>query len=342
MAATILLVAADGFNRSDWKTLLEHHGYKVVAAIDGRAALEECPRSQPDLVLMAGPFPDVSEIEVCRKLKSTPVTRHTPVIMMLPPTDPSDLVQGMLQRRYAREAGADDFWGRPGSKWEALSRIQSILRLKSYIDHQAESVVLSLARSLEAKDPSTEGHSERLVSYGLQLGASIGMSEENLADLRIACLVHDIGKVGVPDSVLLKPGPLNRIEIETMRQHPVVGESICAPLKAFRDALPAIRHHHERMDGSGYPDGLEGEQIPLSARVLQTVDIYDALTTDRPYRKAMRHEWALRVMKSEADHGWIDHSLVNKFANIHDPVCVLPFGSEFFRAIRPVETSALF
>jgi putative two-component system response regulator len=233
--------------------------------------------------------------------------------MMMPSAYSSEMEQG-------KEAGADDFWGRPGSRWEALNRIQSILQLRSYIDRQAESVVISLARSLEAKHRGTEGHSERLVGYALRLGESFDLSEDDLAVLRIACLVHDIGKVAVPDSILFKPGKLNAEEMAIMRQHPVVGESICAPLKSFRDALPVIRHHHERMDGSGYPDGLVGDGIPLGARILQVVDIYDALTTDRPYREALTHEWALSVMASEAHRGWLSASLVNRFSQICETV----------------------
>lgn len=312
MAATILLVDADKANRSDWEGLLGHHGFKVFVADDGNAALEECPRLQPDLVLVGGALVGLTAFEVCRLLKSSPLTRYTPVVMMLPPACESELTW----RSEAHAAGVDDFWGRPGSRWEALDRIQSLLQLKSYIDKQAQSVVLSLARSLEAKDPCTEGHSERLVGYAQQLGDSIGMTEDDLEVLRIACLVHDIGKVAVPDAILSKPGRLDAIELEVMRQHPVVGESICAPLKSFRDALPAIRHHHERMDGSGYPDRLAGEEIPLTARILQVADIYDALTTDRPYRKAMAPEWALAVMMSEAHRGWLDVPLVCKFSQL--------------------------
>jgi putative two-component system response regulator len=309
MAATILLVDPDSANRTDWEALLKNHGYKVFSATNGTAALEEFPRIQPDLVLMAGSLPGLTGFEVCRRLKSGPQTRHTPVVMMLPSADAWQTEQG-------REAGVDDFWGRPASRREALSRVQSILHLKSYIDNQAESVVLSLARSLEAKDPGTEGHSERVVGYALQFAERLGMSEDELSVLRVASLVHDIGKVAVPDSILFKPARLTEDEMSIMRQHPVVGESICAPLKSFRKALPAIRHHHERMDGSGYPDGLVGEQIPLGARILQIVDIYDALTTDRPYRKAMPQEWALAVMMSEAHRGWLDRSLVSKFIQI--------------------------
>jgi putative two-component system response regulator len=323
MAATILLVDADSSNRTDWEALLQNHGYKVFAANNGTAALEECPRIQPDLVLMAGTLPGLSGFEVCRQLKSGPQTWHTPVVMMLPSADAWDMAQG-------REAGVDDFWGHPGSRWEALERIQSLLQLKSYIDNQAESVVLSLARSLEAKDPGTEGHSERLVGYVMQFAERLGTSEDELAVLRLASLVHDIGKVAVPDSILFKPGRLTEDEMTIMRQHPIVGESICAPLKSFRETLPAIRHHHERMDGSGYPDRLRGEQIPLGARLLQIVDIYDALTTDRPYRKAMPREWALAVMMSEAHRGWLDRSLVSKFIQIcHTSSFPMPWEQSF-------------
>ena len=309
MAATILLVDADSSNRSDWEALLQNHGYKVFAANNGTAALKECPRIQPDLVLMASSLPGLTGFEVCRQLKAGPQTRHTPVVMMVPSANAWEMAEGL-------EAGADDFWGWPASKWDALGRVQSILQLKSYIDNQAESVVLSLARSLEAKDPGTEGHSERLVGYVMQFAESLGMSEGDLAMMRLASLVHDIGKVAVPDSILFKPGRLTEGEMEIMRQHPIVSENICAPLKSFREALPVIRHHHERVDGSGYPDCLAGEQIPMGARILQIVDVFDALTTDRPYRKAMPREWALAVMMNEARRGWLDLKLFNKFRHI--------------------------
>jgi putative two-component system response regulator len=154
------------------------------------------------------------------------------------------------------------------------------------------------------------------VQYALQLGESLGLPEHELQELRIACLLHDVGKVGVPDCILLKPGPLDVEEVGIVKQHPVVGENICSPLRSFRGVLPAIRHHHERMDGSGYPDGLRGEQIPVAARVLQVADIYDALTTDRPYRVALTSEEALQILDQEAARGWLDASLVREFSGI--------------------------
>jgi len=194
--------------------------------------------------------------------------------------------------------------------------VQSLLRLKTYIDEQAKAVVLSLARSIEAKHPLMNGHSDRIAKYAVHLGSSVGLPEEELQELRIACLLHDVGKVAVPDEILLKPAALNAEETEIVRQHPVIGESICAPLKSLRRILPVIRHHHERMDGSGYPDGLCGYEIPLMARILQIADIYDALITDRPYRDALSSVEALETLNREAGYGWLDDSLVVKFSQI--------------------------
>src|SRR5216683_5596252 len=159
-------------------------------------------------------------------------------------------------------------------------------------------------------------HSEHLTAYVEQLGESLGFGEEDLQELRIASWLHDIGKIGVPESILLKPGPLNAEERRIMQEHPVIGENICKPLKSLRRILPVIRHHHEKMDGSGYPDGLRGEAIPLKARILQIADIYDALTTNRPYRGALPPEEALQTLYTEAGNGWLDASVVLKFSQI--------------------------
>jgi putative two-component system response regulator len=145
------------------------------------------------------------------------------------------------------------------------------------------------------------------------MGERLGMPEDQIRALRRAGVVHDIGKVAVPDSILLKPGPLTSEELVIIQKHPVVGERICAPLKTFRLVLPIIRHHHEKFDGSGYPDGLVGDAIPLSARVLQLSDVYDALTTDRPYKVAFAPEVALDLMDEECERGWWDRELLAVF-----------------------------
>ena len=186
------------------------------------------------------------------------------------------------------------------------------MRLKRITDEleNAETVLCMLARSIEAKDPYTEGHCDRLSRYTVSLGESIGLSYEECVALRRGGIIHDIGKVAVPEFVLLKPGPLDAGERKIMEEHTIVGEHICAPLKSFRNVLPIIRSHHEKQNGTGYPDHLKGGEIPLTARVLQTVDVYDSLTTNRPYREALSRENALAVMWEETGRGWWDADLV--------------------------------
>lgn len=309
MCPTILLVEVASSESANWKSFLQSQSYEVFTADDGDKALRQCLQLQPDLVLLHDSLPDVDGFELCRRLKEDPLNKLVPVVLVMPTSDSSDILR-------ARTAGAADFWGACTSLGEGLSRVQSLLRLQRYIDEQAKSVVLSLAHSIEAKHPLTEGHSDRMSEYAAQLGERLGLKEEELRDLRIACLLHDIGKVAVPDEILLKPGPLDANEMEVVKQHPAIGEEICAPLKSLRHILPVIRHHHERMDGSGYPDGLRGTEIPLMARILQIADIYDALITDRPYRIALSGDAALEILRCEAMRGWLDSSLVSEFSPI--------------------------
>ncbi len=280
MAATILLVIADQESREDWRQLLAKQGYKIIAIGTGERVSDLCLHLQPDLVLVDDSLPDISGFEVCRRLKADVRHRLTPVILIT-------TFSGDTNPSAARAAGADDVWGPQPTRWEAITRVQTLLQLKSYIDQQAEAVLISLARSIEARDSYTLGHCERLSPLAVRLGKRIGLSQDQCEALRIAGIVHDIGKVVIPDTILLKPGRLSFEEMKVIRQHPIEGERICSPLKSLHRVLPIIRHHHERLDGSGYPDGLSGDKIPLTARVLQTVDIYDALTTDRPYREAL-------------------------------------------------------
>jgi len=313
MNASILVVIADPESRQSWKQLLEDQGYQTVAIATGERVPDICAYLRPDLVFLDASLPDVPGLEVCRRLKNDPRNALTPVVLIAGMSDDPGLssLQG---------AGADDLWGPRPTRWEALTRIQSLLQLKSYIDEQAEAVILSLARTIEARDAYTRGHCERLATLGMQLGLKIGVSREQVEALRLAGIVHDVGKVAVPDAVLLKAGPLIPQEILIIQRHPVEGEHICSPLKSLRRVLPIIRHHHERMDGSGYPDGLRGDAIPLAARILQVVDIYDALTTDRPYREAFSAGEALATLYSEAERGWLDPALVRTFA----PVAAAP------------------
>jgi len=320
MNPTILLVDVASAERENWKAFLEHQKFDVHTAENAESARQLCLRFQPDLVLLHDHLPGVRGHELCRRLKQDPLNQLTPIVLV-------SSAPTLTEREQGLDAGAADFWGKPSSLLDGLGRIESLLRLKSYIDEQAKSVVLSLARSIEAKHSLTNGHSDRLADCALQLGENLGLTEEDLEELRLACLLHDIGKMAVPDRILLKPARLNPQEIEIMRQHPVTGEQICAPLKSLRPILPLIRHHHERIDGTGYPDGLYGDEIPLKVRILQVADVYDALVNDRPYREALSSDEALGILHQEATYGWLDASLVWKFTNICQMGDYLPIRS---------------
>jgi len=308
MSEKILIVDDETGARAALEFLLRREGFEVRDAADGPAAIQECASFRPDLILLDIVMPGMDGFEVCRRIKATPETRLTPVVLITGLTGTEDRIMGI-------NAGADDFLSKPIDLNELLARTRSLLRLKQYTDEleNAEAVLFSLAHSIEARDPYTHGHCERLAEMSARMGERLGVTEEQIKALRRAGVVHDIGKVAVADSILLKPGPLSADEAKTMQKHPVVGERICAPLKTFRLVLPIIRHHHEKHDGTGYPDGLQGEEIPLTARILQLSDVYDALTTDRPYKVAFTPEVALDLMEEEAERGWWDRELFEAF-----------------------------
>ncbi|HUJ93809.1 MAG TPA: HD domain-containing phosphohydrolase [Terriglobales bacterium] len=301
MPATILIADDHESSLLGLEGLLSQQGYQVTTAADGEQALAAFHRSRPDLLLLDINMPKMSGLEVCRAIKGNPETVLVPVVMITALTATKDRVAGI-------EAGADDFLTKPVEREQLLARVRSLLRQKAFTDEleRAEAVLFALARSIEGKDPYTQGHCERLAEYSTKLGEYLGLPAQEIKALSQAGIVHDIGKVSVPDSILLKPGRLTRAERTVMQRHPVVGERICAPLKSFQLVLPIIRHHHEKMDGSGYPDGLKGEEIPLTARVLQVVDVYDALTTERPYKPALPQAEAFEVMRKETRKGWWD------------------------------------
>src|ERR1700687_3257041 len=311
MPATILIADDHESSLLGLEGLLLMEGYKVVTARDGEMALAEFGRAQPDLVLLDVNMPKLRGTEVCRRIKSNPETLLIPVVLITALTATQDRVDGI-------EAGADDFLNKPVKRDQLIARVRSLLRLKAFTDEleRAEAVLFALARSIEGKDPYTQGHCERLADYSVRLGQHMGLPAEDIKALRRAGIVHDIGKVAVPDSILLKPSRLTRNEQMILRLHPVVGERICASLKSFQLVLPIIRHHHEKMNGSGYPDGLRGEQIPLAVRVLQIVDIYDALSTERPYKSALSGAAALDVMRNEVNKGWWDPKVLAAFEEL--------------------------
>jgi cyclic di-GMP phosphodiesterase len=308
MPATILVVDDEPANRYLMEALLEPQGYTVLTAENGEEALESFGKHQPDLLLLDIMMPKMDGIEVCRRLKSHPDTRLTPVVLVSALAALDDRVRGL-------EAGADDFLTKPIERVELMARVRALLNLKAHTDEleRAELVLFALAQSIEGKDSYTGGHCERLSDYSERIGRRVGLPEDQITALRRGGIVHDIGKVAVPDAILLKPGKLTDEEWIVMRQHPVVGERICSPLKSFRLVLPIIRHHHEKMDGSGYPDGLKGEQIPLLSRIMTLSDVYDALTTERPYKAAFTCKEALEMMRIDVEKGWWDPQLFEVF-----------------------------
>jgi putative two-component system response regulator len=305
LKGTILVADDNESIRGPLTELLRLNYYRVIAVENGEQAFKEACFQLVDLVLLDVMMPGPMGFSVCRAIKARPETRFLPIVLITGLACAEDRIRGI-------EAGADDFLHKPVKKEELLARVRSLVRLKRYTDEleNAETVLCTLARSIEAKDPYTEGHCDRLSRSTVSLAEKVGLSREDCNDLRRSGIVHDIGKVAVSESILLKPGPLDASERRIMEEHTIVGERICAPLKSFRNVLPIIRSHHEKQDGSGYPDHLKGEGIPLTARILQTVDIYDSLTTDRPYRKALSQEKALEIMWEETHRGWWDAELV--------------------------------
>ena len=290
------------------RELLGTRGYEVVSAANAHEADVIIHSDPPDLVLLDVIMPGKSGYELCREWKTDPETRLIPVIMITGLSDREDKIRGI-------EVGADDFLNKPIFPEELFARVHSLIRLKEFTDEldNAEAVLCTLGRSVESRDPYTEGHCERLASYAGQLGAHLGLGLDEQVALKRGGFLHDLGKVAIPDNILKKHGSLTGEEWSLMRQHPEIGENICRPLRSLRLVLPIIRHHHEHWDGSGYPDGLAGTDIPLLARVLQVVDVYDALRTERPYKPALPHDDAYRSMVHEADSGLWDRELVEEF-----------------------------
>ncbi|MGE5359137.1 MAG: HD-GYP domain-containing protein [Bacteroidales bacterium] len=307
-AGKVLVVDDLAANAEVLERALKARGYVVSIAHDGPTALRLVAEESPDIVLLDIMMPGMNGFEVCRQIKSSPATRLTPVVLVTGLGDREDRIRGI-------EAGADDFLTKPPVLAELTARVRSLVRLKRYTDEleSAESMVVSLALTIEARDAYTEGHCERLARYATALGRELGLPDRDLAALYRGGYLHDLGKVGVPDVVLLKQGPLSPDEIILMRSHPIVGDRLCGGLRSLRPVRPIIRHHHERLDGSGYPDGLAGDEIPLLAQIISIVDIFDALTTSRPYRRALEHEDASRELFDEARQRWLNADLVAAF-----------------------------
>lgn len=307
----VLVVDDDPNVRCMLEQMLQVEGHIVEQAIDGAEAIEAVRAAAPDMVIVDLEMPRATGFEVCRFIKSDPRTRLIPVVIVTGRTESEARIR-------AWTLGADDFLAKPYSPLEVLARCRSLLRVKELNDQldSAQSVVFALARAIEAKSPFTQGHTERVTTHALAMAEKLGLTDSERSAIRIGSLLHDIGKIAIPDAILNKPGPLTSEEFAVIKQHPIVGARIVEPLRSVQHAIPMIRWHHERMDGKGYPDGLFAAAIPLSARLLSVADCYDALASNRPYRPALQHPDCLRIMRESAAKGGLDPELVECFAGI--------------------------
>lgn len=275
---TILVTEDDAANRQLLRILLERAGYVVVEAIDGHAALACVAALPPDLVLLDVQLPGLDGFEVTRRLRARPDTALIPVILVTGLGATSDRIAGL-------DAGASDFLAKPYDQGELLARVRAALRTKAAIDRleDAQAVLVALANAVEAKDPSTEHHCNRLAGLALGLARLLAVDDDMAEAIGYGAALHDVGKIGIPDAILRKPGPLTGDEYQAMKEHPALGRHIVSAAN-LPEVADWILHHHERVDGCGYPDGLAGDAIPFESRIVMVADAFEAITADRPYR----------------------------------------------------------
>lgn len=331
---TILLVDAIDQERHLLKGVLKAGPYRFFEARGADEAMIILQRQNVDLVIADADLQEINGVEFCARIKRNRRTRFVPVLLI---TDSEDGDDPPLET----ELGADDFVARPLRPGAVRSRVRAMLRNKRAIDslEEAETILFALAQIVEQRDKETSNHCQRLGALSVALGTALGLPEADLVALYRGGYLHDIGKIAVPDSILFKEGALSPEEWVIMRAHTWKGESICSPMRSLAPVLPIIRNHHERWDGSGYPDQLAGEQIPLLARVLQLADIYDALTSRRSYKQPFPAEQAIAILREEAQRGWRDPELVSVFcAMVEQPGFVKRSEDLFLAVTHSAET----
>lgn len=306
----VLVVDDEAVNRKLAQELLSSRGYQVAVASDGEEAISKVRTIRPDLILLDVMMPRLDGLQTCRILKQDDETRLIPVVLLTALSSMEDRVAGI-------EVGADDFLTKPFNKVELLARVRSLIRVKHLNDQleRTENILFALAVAVEAKDPYTEGHLHRLEEYAARISSALALPAHAKRVNEYGALLHDIGKIGIPEAILNKPGKLTPEEFAIIKQHPEIGERICRPLRFGAEISPIVRGHHERWDGGGYPDGLAGDAIPLGARIVAVADAFDAMTTDRPYRKALALERAWKILLEGAGTQW-DAAVVDAFASV--------------------------
>ena len=308
----VLVVDDVPANRELLQGHLDDLGYTVREARDGVEALEAVEAEEPDLILLDIDMPRLDGIAVCERLKAHPTRRLIPIVILTASNDRNTRLRGIA-------AGADDYLSKPFDSKELLIRTKVLLRQRALNQklEATEGVLFALARAVEARDRHTIHHAERVGHYAEAMGTAHGFTPEDSDLLYHGGVLHDLGKIAIPDAILLKPGPLTAAEFATMRQHSVEGERICLSLRSISYYLPIIRHHHERVDGTGYPDHLEGADIPIGARITAIADSWDAMVSDRPYRAGLAEEEAVTRLRQGAGTQW-DAGLVRTFLDLLD------------------------
>ncbi len=292
--------------------LLQGHGYALHVTRDGAEAIERAERHLPHCLVVDLGVSDLDPLEMTRRLKAQEQTRLLPVI----------LVGGEVRledKLRALEAGADDVLARPVDPREMAARVRGLVRLRqsTLALESAQNVIFALATAIEQKDDYTEGHGERVAVFARSLAEHVGLPPEEVEQVYMGGVLHDVGKIGCPDAILNKPGPLTPDEFEIIKRHPVHGWEICRHLKSLGECtLGCIRNHHERLDGSGYPDGLTGDAVPVSTRIMSIADVFDALATARAYKPAFPTETCFKILREEAERGWWDKELVEAFVDV--------------------------
>jgi len=290
------------------EAVFQREGYAVHMALGADPALEICNNYAIDIAILDVMMPGINGFELCRKLKSQTDKYFFPVILLTALNDKKSRITGI-------ESGADDFISKPFDVLELLTKVRSLLKLKELheeLDH-SENIIFSLVIAMEASDYYTKGHSTRVGDLAKDFGSFLGFPEKELQTLKKAGVLHDIGKIGFSEQILRKPNKLTEEETNIIRKHPLIGESICRPLLSMQNVLPAIRSHHERWDGTGYPDALRGDEIPLIARILGILDSYDAMISIRPYRDKRTVEHVLSIIEKEQYDGQWDPELTGLF-----------------------------
>jgi putative two-component system response regulator len=309
--STVLVVEDEEAPRQLLSLVLQREGYLVELATDGKAALEAISTLQPDVVLLDVMLPELNGLEVCRRVREDARVRLTPIIMVTGYDAEADRIQGL-------SAGADDFLAKPIIIAELLARVRSLARMKRYTDDldSASAILTTLAEVIESRYGYSPGHCHRMANYAAAVGRTLRASDDEMQALYRGAFLHDIGMLAISDMILQNPGPLSNAEYETVKAHPTIGDALCANLRSLQSVRPIVRWHHERLDGSGYPDGLRGQEIPLVAQIVGVVEMYEALTTTRPYQERFKPNDALVLLHRHADRGWLSADVVQAMTRV--------------------------